>query len=181
MRTVRIPAAATALAVALSGAAAVSPAAAPAARKPAARKPAARKPAKPPRPWATVNVCDTPDAPGAFGVRAFVPRRGDLAQWIRIRVEFLDQASGAWKAVRLGGDGGWQRLGPGRTAVMGGRTFNMSEPAAGSKIVLRGTVDVQWRRRGKPIRRGRVITTAGHANPKDPALTDSRRVCEISR
>jgi hypothetical protein len=135
------------------------------------------------RPWATVNVCDPPERPGAVGVRAFVPRRRatTAAQWIRVRLQYRDDAAGAWRPVRSGGDGGWSRIGSGRRDVKGGRTFTFPPPAAGRSFVLRGIVQVEWRRRGRLVARTGMRTTAGHADRRDPRLAVSRRVCRIVR
>jgi hypothetical protein len=132
--------------------------------------------------WATVNRCDPPDAPGAVGVRVAIPRRrGGGAQWARVRLHFWDGQARAWRRVRSGGDGGWTRLGSGARAVKGGRTFTFAPPRAGRRLVLRGAVTVEWRRRGRALERRRLLTTAGHADPDDPLLAVSRRSCEIRR
>jgi hypothetical protein len=142
-----------------------------------AAAPAARKPV---RPWATVNVCDPPERPGAVGVRAFVPRRPatTAAQWIRVRLQFRD-AAGVWRPVRSGGDGGWSRIGTGRRDVEGGRTFTFPPPAEGRTFTVRGIVHVEWRRGGRLVARTRVRTTAGHADRRGPGPAVSRRICVI--
>jgi hypothetical protein len=132
-----------------------------------------------PAPWATVNVCDTSVQPHRLGVRAFVPRRGVAAQWARIRVQFFDDVTGSWKRVTADADDVWQKLGSGRASRFGGRNFELTPPDAGHRFLLRGVVDIQWRRGGEVVARDRVLTTAGHANLKDPELQDSRAVCEM--
>ena len=132
-------------------------------------------------PWATVNVCDTAAAPGAVGVRVFAPRRRQGAQWARVRLQYWDGAARRWRRVRSGGDGGWARLGSGRTAVTGGTTFTFAAPDPGHRLVVRGIAQLEWRRGRRVVARARVRTTAGHADPKDPALADSRASCEIRR
>jgi hypothetical protein len=64
---------------------------------------------------------------------------------------------------------------------MSGRTFTFPLPAAGRRIVLRGRVDVEWRRGRRVVERRRMLTTAGREDPSDPALLVSRRSCEIRR
>ncbi len=111
--------------------------------------------------WATVNLCDPPDSPGAVGVRVGMhPGRG--SQWIRVRIQYFDPASGRYRAAAGGGDGGWTRLGDGTTGVRGGTTFHFAVPAAGHQLILRGVVSLQWRRGTRTVRRGRVQTRAGH-------------------
>ncbi|MCU0313348.1 MAG: hypothetical protein MUC84_04720 [Solirubrobacteraceae bacterium] len=112
------------------------------------------------RPWATVNLCDPADRPGAVGVRAGVPA-GPGAQWLRVRAEWWDAVTRAWLPVRSGGDGGWQRLGDGRAGVRGGTTFGFTPPQAGRVLVVRGRVDVQIRRGPKVLRRATLRTSAG--------------------
>lgn len=113
------------------------------------------------RPWATVNLCDPADRPGAMGVRVGVPA-GPGAQWIRVRAEWYDATTRSWKWAS-GGDGGWERLGDGRRGVRGGTTFTFPVPAAGKVLLLRGDVRVQWRSGRKVVRFGRIGTRGGHA------------------
>ena len=133
--------------------------------------------------WATINRCDPPDHPGAVGVRWSVPRRrGGGAQWVRLRMQYFDGQERAWRGLRsAAGRGRWTRLGDGVGTVMSGRTFTFPLPAAGRRIVLRGRLDVEWRRGRRVVERRRLLTTGGHADPSDPALAVSRRSCEIRR
>jgi hypothetical protein len=113
------------------------------------------------RAWATVNVCDPPAQPAAVGVRAFVPA-GLGVQWIRVRAEWFDAGTKTWKDVNgPAGDGGWQRLGDGRSGVRGGTTFRFRPPAAGRVLVGRGRVQVQYRRGPKVLRRLTLRTSSG--------------------
>jgi len=112
-------------------------------------------------PWATVNLCDPADRPGAMGVRAGVPA-GPGAQWLRVRVEWYDATASRWTTA-TGGDGGWARLGDGKRGVRGGTTFTFPVPAAGRVLLLRGTVRVEWRRGKRVLRKRTVRTSAGHA------------------
>lgn len=137
----------------------------------AKRKPAVVKP------WATVNVCGGQPRPYDVGVRVFIPRRGNAAEWAHIRLEYL--APDGWKPVRNVPDPGWAKLGSGRRSVFGGTTFEMTPPDAGFRLVLRGVADLQWRTGRKVTARATVRTTAGHASTTDPALKQSQASCEI--
>jgi hypothetical protein len=132
-------------------------------------------------PWATINACDPPSAPGSVGVRVSVPNRRDAAQWIRIRIQFFDGTRGAWRIVRSGGEGGFTKLSDGGGRVFGGTTFSFTPPAAGKVLKLRGLVDFQWRRGRRVLSRAQVTTHAHHARPNDPLLQVSLAVCEIRR
>jgi hypothetical protein len=134
-----------------------------------------------PRPWATVNSCDPPQAPGSIGVRVSVPNRRDAAQWVRIRIQFFDGARLAWRVVRPGGDGGFKKLSDGGGRVMGGTTFMFAPPQPGTRLKLRGLVDVEWRRGRRVLSHARVTTRGGHVNPADPLLQVSAAICEITR
>ncbi len=113
------------------------------------------------KPWATVNLCDSADRPGAVGVRVAMPS-GAGAQWMRVRIEYYDAAAGHYRFAASGGDGGWTRLGSGRRGVRGGTTFRFAEPAAGSQLILRGSVDLEWRHGTHVRRRATVRTMPGH-------------------
>jgi hypothetical protein len=95
------------------------------------------------------------------GVRAGIPA-GPGAAWIRVRAEWFDAVSGTWLDVRTGGDGGWQRLGDGRSGLRGGTTFSFRLPASGRVLVVRGRVHVQYRRGARVLRRLLLRTSAGH-------------------
>jgi hypothetical protein len=132
--------------------------------------------------WATVNLCDTPAKPGAVGIRVSIPReKGAPAQWAHIRLQWFDGSRRAWRRVTSGGDAGFARIGIGTRRVEGGTTFTFPPPKAGSRIVLRGVVDVEWRDGTKVVDRAHLRTTAGHENAKDRHLKVSRSSCEIMR
>ena len=65
--------------------------------------------------------------------------------------------------------------------MQGGTTFTFPPPKAGSRIVLRGLVDVEWRVGTRVVDRARVTTTAGHRDAKDRQRRVSRSSCEITR
>jgi hypothetical protein len=132
--------------------------------------------------WATVNLCDTPAKPGAVGIRVSIPReKGAPAQWAHIRLQWFDGSRRAWRRVNSGGDAGWARIGIGTRRVQGGTTFTFPPPKAGSRIVLRGVVDIEWRDGTDVVDRAHLRTTAGHEDAKDTHLKVSRASCEIMR
>jgi hypothetical protein len=140
------------------------------------------KTASHPNLWATVNLCDTPTKPGAVGVRVSIPReKGAPQQWARIRLQWFDGTKRAWRLVRSGGDAGFARIGIGTRLVQGGTTFTFPLPKAGSRIVLRGLVDVEWRDGTKVVDHARLNTTAGHRDGADRQRRVSRSSCEITR
>ncbi|HEY7621631.1 MAG TPA: hypothetical protein VH834_17765 [Solirubrobacteraceae bacterium] len=132
--------------------------------------------------WATVNLCDTKARPGAVGIRVSIPReKGAPAQWAHIRLQWFDGKRRAWRRVTSGGDAGWARIGIGTRQVQGGTTFTFPPPKPGSRIVLRGIVEVQWRDGTKVVDLAHLRTTAGHKDAKDPHRKVSRASCEIMR
>jgi hypothetical protein len=132
--------------------------------------------------WATVNLCDPPAKPGAVGVRMSIPReKGAPQQWARIRLQWFDDTKRAWRLVRSGGDAGFARIGIGARLVQGGTTFTFPLPKPGSRIVLRGLVDVEWRDGTEVVDHARLNTTAGHRDGKDRQRRVSRSSCEITR
>ena len=132
--------------------------------------------------WATVNLCNSPAKPGAVGVRVSIPReKGAPQQWARIRLQWFDGTKRAWRLVRSGGDAGFARIGIGTRLVQGGTTFTFPLPEPGSRIVLRGLVDVEWRDGTQVVDHARLNTTAGHRDGKDRQRRVSRSSCEITR
>jgi hypothetical protein len=132
--------------------------------------------------WATVNLCDTPAKPGAVGIRVSIPReKGAPQQWVHIHLQWFDGTKRAWRALTAGGDSGWGRIGFGNRLIQGGTTFDFDPPAPGTRLVLRGVVDVQWRDGTKVVDHVRLLSTEGHANSADTHRRVSRSSCEIKR
>jgi hypothetical protein len=135
------------------------------------------------RPWATVNVCDTPGHPDAIGIRGSMPGGGSGAvrMFMRFRVQYR-QAAGRWRALTSGGDSGFVAVGSARSrARQAGRTFTLTPPSGGRAYRLRGVVVFQWRRGATVVRRARRLTTAGHGRTSgaDPA-GHAAATCRIS-
>jgi hypothetical protein len=131
--------------------------------------------------WATINSCDPAERESSVGVRVSMPARRKAAQWVRIRVQFFDAKTKAWRVVRGGGDTGFKKLSSGGARVLGGTTFMFTAPKAGSRLKLRGLVEYEWRRGRRVTSTARLHTTAGHLDPADPLLAVSRATCDIVR
>ncbi len=118
--------------------------------------------ARPSAPWATVNVCDTPDHPDAIGVRGSMPGTGDRADELSMRFElqFMRRRDGRWMRVGRGGDSGVIDVGHGDARTrQAGRTFTVAPPAEGRPAhLLRALVTFEWRRDGALVRRARRVT-----------------------
>ena len=119
--------------------------------------------AKPPKPWATVNVCDTAKHPHAIGVRASVPGRKGQRALVQFRVQWKDPADGLWHNVVV--DGGESRkvsLGRFTGVTQTGWIFRFEPPASGPGQLLRGVVRFEWRRGGRVVDSLSRSTSAGH-------------------
>ena len=121
-----------------------------------------------PRPWATVNICDTVRQPNALGVRASMPGNGRAERmYVRIHAQYLHPTRGRY--VDLGGSlsSPWLFAGSARFRRREvGYTFVFAPPPAGRSYLLRARVEFQWRRRRgrrlRAVRRARAVTEAGH-------------------
>lgn len=102
--------------------------------------------------WATVNVCDTADAPNTIGIRASMPgsRSGAEVRWMRFVVEYHSQEEDRWYRLADGGDSGYLRVGKGRRPKQFGRSLRIA-PAAGKQVLVRGRVFFQWRTEGGEV------------------------------
>jgi hypothetical protein len=145
-----------------------------------AAAPAAGPPPAPRAPWATINACDPPERPARVGVRVGGPNRRDAAQWVRIRIEWFDGPRRAWRVARSGADP-FIKLSEGGGPVSGGVTYSFTPPASGSRLKLRGVVDVEWRRGRRVLSRARLRTVGGRASATDPLLAVSQATCVIRR
>jgi hypothetical protein len=93
---------------------------------------------------ASVNVCGR-GGTGDIGVRVSAPYRGEsVAPWVRITIQYYSEQDGGWHSAP-GGDSGWFEAGPPGTGADTGYTFPYRAPDKGSKLVLRGVVEIEWR------------------------------------
>ncbi len=114
--------------------------------------------------WATVNVCDTSNAPNTIGIRASMPgsRSGAEVRWMRFVVEYYAQADERWERLADGGDSGFLRVGKGRRPKQFGRSLRIA-PTADRPVLLRGRVFFQWRTEGGDVlQRESARTRKGH-------------------
>ena len=140
--------------------------------------PAASQPA----PWATVNVCDTANAPNTIGIRASMPgsRSGAQGRYVRIIVQYLSRGDNRWRPVAEGGDSGFLLVGKGRLPRELGRSFRI-EPMPGEKVLLRAKVVFQWRVNGAVVRRRTALTHKGHrSSAGDDPPGHSAETCTIT-
>lgn len=117
-------------------------------------------------PWATVNVCDTAAHPNAIGVRASIPgaQRKSVRAFVRFRIQWHDPTDGLWHNLLKGGDSQYIALGriAPAAARQSGQVFRYKAPTAGTKLLLRGRVDVQWRIGKRVVHRATTLTAKGH-------------------
>jgi hypothetical protein len=108
--------------------------------------------------WAKVNVCST--ASHSLGVRASMP--GDVMgrpMFTRFGAQWLDPGSEAWVGVP-GSKSPWLAAGPGPwLSRQTGWTRTFAPAPAGSTFLLRGVVEMQWRRSGGGVARSRTLVT----------------------
>jgi hypothetical protein len=131
---------------------------------------AAATPAPKPKPWATVNVCDTKAHPDQFGVRGSMPGIGTQRThlWMRIQAQY-QLGDGTWRDLKSTGDSGW--LDAGKTTLrrrQAGQTFTITPPSGGAAAyVLRARVAFEWRRGSRVLKHATAYTTAGHRDAQD--------------
>jgi hypothetical protein len=125
----------------------------------AAALPAGADARRSPELWATVNVCDTAAHPDMMGVRARMPGNGTSQQmWMRFQAHWFDEDDNRWRPLGRAATSRWIRLGHARVRSREtGYTFSFDAPPAGTRFVVRGVVDYQWRAYSRRTRRWRVI------------------------
>lgn len=117
---------------------------------------------KSPRLWATINVCGTEEAPTKVGVRVSMPGSGKKAErmYVRIALQYRDDATQRWKAIGPAADSGWLGLGSSKYLRREtGRSFTLSAPATGQTFTIRGFVRYEWRIGKAPVRRTTRVTS----------------------
>jgi len=114
--------------------------------------------------WATVNVCDTPNAPNTLGLRGSMPgsSRKGATMWIRFVGQYKSSKTTWSNASAL--DTGYLSNGSAHIkARQAGHSFRLMQPANGNSYLLRGMLTFQWRtKKGTPFRTVHRVTTAGH-------------------
>jgi hypothetical protein len=141
--------------------------------------------------WATVNICDTPAAPNAMGVRAAMPGDGTRERmYVRFTAQWYSSKRQAWLPVKGTRRSPWLYVGRARLmSRQAGWTFSFEAPSSGVFLV-RAVADFEWRERRKArgerarwvaVMRRRRVTRAGvtEADGGDPPGT-SRASCYIS-
>ena len=138
-----------------------------------------------PRPkhlWATINVCDTEAHPNMMGVRASMPGDGTRSRmYMRFAAQYFNRSKQMWMDVKGNGLSRWILAGSGiYERRERGYTFGFEAPAADRSYVMRGVVEMEWRRSTRVIRRARVNTKGGLGDTRgaDPPGY-SKGLCEI--
>jgi hypothetical protein len=132
-----------------------------------------------PKLWATINVCDSTNHPDAIGVRGSMPGTGRHGErmYMRIRIEYFDQAAQDWRPIGADGDSHRFYVGASTHRVReGGMSFSYNPT-----VLVRGRVTFQWRRKNRVRYTAERLTEAGHT---DVAQADppgfSAAECQIS-
>jgi hypothetical protein len=139
--------------------------------------------------WATVNICDTSLSPNGLGVRTSVPGNGnDERVYARFTAQWWSGRRQQWLTVGGAGTSDWVYVGSSRfTAQQAGWTFHFSDPPSGTTFVMRGVVELTWRRRAdrrtapwQVVRERTLLTRTGmpDVDGGDPAGT-SKAMCLI--
>ncbi|MFN2616645.1 MAG: hypothetical protein ABR581_05910 [Thermoleophilaceae bacterium] len=131
--------------------------------------------------WATVNVCDTPAAPGQVGMRVGVRGDGrDRRAFARFTAQWYSSARSGWQPVAGTSRSPWVRVGSTIFASrQNGWTFGF-EPPRQDSFIVRGLVQLQWRARGRVVREATLVTRRGlpGVDEADPAGS-SRASCTL--
>lgn len=135
------------------------------------------------QPWATINVCDTPEHPNVVGIRASIPGsgKGGERMFVRIVVQYLRPGPGTWHPVGPQADSGFVPVGSGKARTRElGRNFILQDPPARTSHIVRGFVRFEWRRGEQVVRSATRLTRAArpHTVGADPPGF-SAATCEI--
>lgn len=132
--------------------------------------------------WATVNVCDTELRPNMMGVRASMPGDGQRTRmYMRFSAQYFNRPRQAWMDVRGSAVSRWILVGSGiYERREKGYTFGFKAPANGRSYVMRGVVEMEWRKSGRAVRTARVTTRGGRGDtPGADPEGYSKSLCEI--
>jgi hypothetical protein len=114
--------------------------------------------------WATVNICDSPTARNVIGIRASMPGNGTRQQMLmHFSAEYYDSSKNAWRPT--GSSSAWIKVGSARyVSTQAGFSFQFADPPKGTRFMMRGVVQYQWRARksGRVLRRRTRVTKGGY-------------------
>jgi hypothetical protein len=98
--------------------------------------------------WATVNICDTAEAPNSMGVRASMPGNGTRQRmYMRFSAQYWSRSRQDWAPVAGSGISPWVFAGSAEYARrQAGWTFEFAPPPAGVTFTMRAVVEFEWRR-----------------------------------
>jgi hypothetical protein len=157
IRLLRLPALVALLLIALTTAAAApATASSPPALTPRQVRAAVRKAERSKDLWATVNICNTKSHPNTIGIRGQMPSLGFAAKLtMQFRVQYW--SGKAFTPVR----------GLSKTISLGPVTRGLYQAGVGFPFaphagLLRGSVTLEWRLRGRRVGQVTVATRTGH-------------------
>jgi hypothetical protein len=112
--------------------------------------------------WATVNLCDSANAPNAMGVRASVPGT-PAADQVRVQfsAQYFSQQKGAWLPVTGSGTSPWLDAGAEYDYQQVGWIFAFDAPEPGKTFTVRGVAQIQWLKQGSVVRSTSRLTSGG--------------------
>jgi hypothetical protein len=103
--------------------------------------------------WATVNICDTPDAPDSMGIRASMPGNGSAQRmYMRFSAQYWSRSRQDWAPVAGTGVSPWVFAGSAEyDRRQAGWTFKFAAPPAGVTFTMRSLVEFEWRRSAERV------------------------------
>jgi hypothetical protein len=115
--------------------------------------------------WATIDICNPFDKPDTIGIRGSMPGNGQSGEtmYMRFRLQYLDSATKRFvDELGKGATSGFVVVGPAKSALQSGRSFQLVPVAGRPAFTLRGVVTFQWRRGAAVVESISRPTTAGH-------------------
>jgi hypothetical protein len=133
--------------------------------------------------WATVNICNSPQSPQTFGMRASMPGSGKKGErmWMKFKAQYKSAADGKWHNFSSeGADSGFQPVGDAKYKARQGGWSMQFEPQPGESYTLRGVVNFEWRKGTKVVRKAVKQTTTGHKTSVAEPARYSAATCVLS-
>jgi hypothetical protein len=112
--------------------------------------------------WATVDACNPPDKLGQVGIRGSMPGTGRKNEQMYMRFRIQYQSAGVWHYIGASADTGFRHVGSATYKARQSGYYFTIPPVAGTRYVLRGVVNFEWRIGTKVELRAQEDTTAGH-------------------
>lgn len=122
--------------------------------------------------WSTIDICNATDQPDTVGIRGSMPgdHQAHDTMYMRFRLQYMNTATKTWTDLSKA-TASYAAVGSGASARQAGRSFQLNPVAGQPAFTLRGVVNFEWRHGSTVLAEASRATSAGRDSlaGSDPA------------